>query len=321
MQNSKRTILQGAVAGLLGAAVFAVLFLAIDLIRNRPLYTPAFMASTLLGRPTVEIDPALVAGYTVLHFGSFALVGGLFAWLLQRTGIRPYLLLGAVLGFLLFDFVFYLGIILGGTNIVNRLGWPPVLVGNILAGLALVMYLRTRAQLPTTTLRERFATQRVFRESIISGLIGASVIALWFLILDAIRGQLFFTPAALGSVLFLGAHTAAGVQITFGIVFGYSILHLTAFLVAGFLAATLFNEAERHPPVLLGIVLLFVTFEVFFFGLLVIVANWLTDVLSAWTVITANILAAIGMGVYLLRRHPVMRDEIEQPLEDEPLTR
>jgi hypothetical protein len=280
------------------------------------------MASALLGRATIETSPVLIAGYALVHFASFALVGSVVAWLLERSGIRPHLILGAVLGFLLFDIVFYLGVILGGANIMNRLGWPQVLTGNIVAGLIFMAYLRLRGGLTRTTWREKLSTRRVLRETLFSGLIGAAAIALWFFVLDLLRGRPFFTPAALGSVLFLGARSAADVQVTLGPVFGYTILHIAMFLLSGFMAATLLNQAERHPPVLLGIVLLFVTFEVLFFGILVIIANWLLDILESWAVLASNFIAAAAMGVYLLRKHPALRAELNKPLEeDEQLTR
>jgi hypothetical protein len=256
MPLGKRVIVQGALAGLMAAAALALWFFAIDLIRDRPFYTPAFMAAALLGRRTVEISLPLIAGYTVVHFASFALVGLTVAWLIQLSGLRPRIILGAVLGFLLFDLVFYVGVTTGGANIVNRLGWPQVLVGNILAGLTLMAYLRAQAQLPSMTWRERFSTQRVLREAVASGLLGAFAIAFWFFVLDLLRGRPFFTPAALGSVLFLGARSMAEVHVSPGTVLGYTIIHLAMFLLAGFVAAKLLNQAERHPSVLLGIVLL-----------------------------------------------------------------
>src|SRR5262249_50290679 len=153
------------------------------------------------------------------------------------------------------------------------------------------------------------------------GLLGAFAIALWFLVLDFARGRPFFTPAALGSVLFLGARSAEAVQVTPGTVLGYSIIHLVMFLLVGFGAAVLLNQSEKHPSVLLGIVLLFVTFETGFVGVLFIIANWLVTVLRSWTIVAANAIAAIVMGGYLLRRHPGLREALKKPLEeDEQLT-
>jgi len=156
-----------------------------------------------------------------------------------------------------------------------------------------------------------------FREGLISGLIGAAAVALWFFAYDVIHDRPFFTPAALGSALFLGARGEQEVQVTAGIIMGYTILHIAAFLLVGMVAVRLVHAAERFPPVLLGIILLFVTFEVFFFGLIQIAASWLLDALSGWTILAANLVAAIGMGVYLVRQHPAVPHEFNRPLEDE----
>ena len=45
---------------------------------------------------------------------------------------------------------------------------------------------------------------------------------------------------------------------------------------------------------LLGLVLLFVTFEVLFFGLIAIMASWLLDSLKWWTILVANLIADIA---------------------------
>src|SRR5262245_14219005 len=105
MSTTKQNLGRGALAGLLAATVLALWFFAIDLIRDRPLFTPAFMISTLLGHKAVTTDLMLIATYTVIHFASFVLVGIVVAWVLERTGIQPHILLGLVLGFLLFDLV------------------------------------------------------------------------------------------------------------------------------------------------------------------------------------------------------------------------
>ena len=45
------------------------------------------------------------------------------------------------------------------------------------------------------------SSNAVFREGISAGLIGATAIAAWFAILDAIQGQIFGTPILLGTSL------------------------------------------------------------------------------------------------------------------------
>jgi len=317
MRVFRGTVGRGAIAGLLAAAVLAVWFLAIDLIRDQAFHTPAFLARALLGREAAVPTPLLIAGYTIVHFSVFAAAGIAVAWVLDRTGTRPHLLLGTIVGFLLFDVVFYAGVLVAGTNIVNELGWPEVLLGNVLAGLVLISYLHFTSDLADQDLREVLRHHPIVREGLISGLIGAASVALWFFIIDVLQDRPFFTPAALGSALFLGARGAEEVEVTGAIVTGYTILHVTAFLFVGIVAAALLRAADRHPPVLLGIVLLFVTFEVFFFGLIVIVASWLLDALAEWTILVANVVAAAAMGAYLIRQHPTLRHEFKRPLEDE----
>ena len=135
--------------------------------------------------------------------------------------------------------------------------------------------------------------------------------------MDVVRGQLLFTPAALGSALFLGARGVAEVEITLGTVLGYSVLHFSAFIAAGFLASALASAAEREPPVLLGATLLFFVLETLFLGLLAIMASWLLDALNWWSVVAANVIAAVTMGIYLWHEHPKLREELDRDIEEE----
>lgn len=317
MRTSHGVVARGAIAGILAASALALWFLAIDLIRAEAFHTPALIARALLGDESAGAGAMLIAGYTVVHFSVFALAGIAIAWALDRMQTRPHLLVGTVIGFLLFDIVFYVGVMVGGPNIVNELGWPVVLLGNVLAGLTLISYLHYTSEFAEQSLNDVLHRHQIVREGLISGLIGAAAVALWFFAFDLIQDRPFFTPAALGSALFLGARGADEVQVTGAIVAGYSILHVASFFLVGLIAAGLLRAAERHPPVLLGIVLLFVTFEVFFFGVIVIVASWLLDALSGWTILMANFIAAAAMGGYLVRQHPTLRHELRRPLEDE----
>jgi hypothetical protein len=203
-----------------------------------------------------------------------------------------------------------------GVNVVRALGWPAVLVGNLLAGLVLM---GTLARLNGTrmTIREVLNEHQTVREGLIAGMIGAVAVAIWFLVLDTARGQILFTPAALGSALFFGARGIAEVQMTAATVLGYTALHVAAFLAVGFLASALASAAERDPPILLGLGLLFVTFEVLFLGLLAIAAGWLVDALDWWSVVVANLVAAAAMGSFLWHEHPKLQQELGTDIEEE----
>ena len=43
---------------------------------------------------------------------------------------------------------------------------------------------------------------QLLREGLIAGILGAATIAVWFLIVDSVRGQPFYTPSILGTALF-----------------------------------------------------------------------------------------------------------------------
>jgi hypothetical protein len=317
MYRLSPAISRGIIAGLLGGAALAGWFLIIDLIRDQPFHTPLFVASVLSGVEPVGSSPGLLVMYTTLHFTGFIVTGMLLSVLFDRVQQQAHPLLGLVLGFLLFDVMFYLGVAVTGVNVVRELGWPEVLAGNLFAGLALMSYLSWAGpgvNVPWSTL---WREHRVVRESIVAGLLGALSVALWFLAIDAVRGKLLFTPAALGSAILMGARGIAEVQMTVTTVAGYSLIHFAAFLLVGFIAAALADAAERNPPLLLGLALLFVTFEVLFIGVMAIAASWLLDALAWWTVAVANLIAATAMGAYLWHQHPTLREELSRDLEED----
>jgi hypothetical protein len=305
---------RGLVGGFAAASALALWFLLIDALAGRPFHTPAFLARVLLGADTVTLSVAQIALYTVVHFALFLLLGGVVGWLMDRLRVVPALLLGFVLGFLLFNLVFYGGVWLTGIDVVNYLGWPEVLVGNIIAGLTLIGVVRILHPQPTVSWVTALRQHRVLREAAVVGFIGAAVVALWFLMLDAAMGRLLFTPAALGSVVFHGATAPAAVQVDALTILGYTALHLAAFGVVGLIAAAVVAYAEdRHAYVLLGAVLAFVAFETFFIGLVTVLAQWLLELIPWWSILVANVLAAAGMGAYLWRMHPKLARAVGDP--------
>lgn len=310
----RAAITRGLVGGFAAATVLAIWFLVIDTLAGRPFHTPAFLGRVLLGTEPVTLNVGQITIYTVVHFAVFLLVGAGMGWLMERLRVVPGLLLGMVLGFLLFDLVFYGGVWLTGTDVVNYLGWVEVLAGNIIAGLTLVGTVRLLDPRPSVSWGAALMEHRVLREGLVVGLLGAVVVAVWFLILDAATGRLLFTPAALGSVVFHGATDAGGVHVDGFTVLGYTVLHLVAFGVVGLIAAAIVAYAEdRHAYVLLGAVLLFVAFETFFIGLLTLMAQWLLALIPWWSILVANVLAAGAMGAYLWRQHPQLARAVSDP--------
>jgi hypothetical protein len=150
--------------------------------------------------------------------------------------------------------------------------------------------------------------KRASGEGFIAGCIGAGGVATWFLIVDTINGRPFFTPAMLGSALFLGVHDPTAVQVAFPTVIMYTMVHVLAFWVVGTIAAMLAALVDKVPATLFLIVVFFAVFEVGFYILVATIAQPLLGALAWINVAIGNLLAAVGMGYYLLKVHPHIRE-------------
>jgi hypothetical protein len=127
-------------------------------------------------------------------------------------------------------------------------------------------------------------------------------------------GRFLLTPAALGSMVFHGATSPPAIQFDALTILGYTALHLAAFGIVGLIAAAIVAYAEdRRAYVLLGAVLLFVAFETFFIGIVTLMAHWLLELISWWSILVANGLAAAAMGGYLWRTHPKLARAVSDP--------
>ncbi|HZI40769.1 MAG TPA: DoxX family protein [Gemmatimonadaceae bacterium] len=156
----------------------------------------------------------------------------------------------------------------------------------------------------------------LLHDGIIAGLIGASAIAVWFLIIDTIAGQPFRTPVALGNGLLdvLGPADATDSKLTFVLV--YTIFHFGAFMFVGLLAALIVHLAKHEPSILLGFVVLFVATEIGFYGLTGLLHEASSLKVLAWPqVMVGNLIAASSMGYYFWRTHRELGDEFRHSLD------
>jgi hypothetical protein len=144
---------------------------------------------------------------------------------------------------------------------------------------------------------------RVVREGIIAGLIGAAVVAVWFLVVDLVQGAPLQTPAVLWTVIFQGARDPAGIPIAVGAVLGYTIVHGLAFMAFGLVAAALVDGAEREPAMLLALLIFFAAFEVFFLALVAFLAQPALVIVNWWKIPIGNLLASVSMLAFFFRRH------------------
>lgn len=152
----------------------------------------------------------------------------------------------------------------------------------------------------------------VGRQGVTVGIIGAATVAAWFLLLDVIQGRPFFTPAVLGSSLFLGLQDLEQVEITAGVVLAYTALHVAVFILLGIAVVAAVRRARRTPPLILGIILVFVTFQALFMGSLAIAAEYILGALAWWGIAVGNFLAALTMGIYIWTKDPALKEALER---------
>lgn len=156
----------------------------------------------------------------------------------------------------------------------------------------------------------RSVTTQVLEDGFFAGVIGAGLVAAWYLALDLVGQRPLYTPSMLGAVLFRGATDPTAVVIQPDLVAWYSAVHFLVFLAVGFLASWLAVQFDRFPTVGVAILFLFVIFETGFFVFAFTIGRAILGTLGLWTIAVANLLAAGGMALYLLRRHPTALSNI-----------
>jgi len=155
---------------------------------------------------------------------------------------------------------------------------------------------------------------RTFREGVIAGLIGAALVAVWFLILDAARGHPFRTPSLLGAATFEGVKDPSAVPTAAHLVVQYTVLHGVVFAMIGVLIAYLIVSAQREPSRVLMLIIALLCFEVFFLAVMTWLAHPVLDELAWWTILGGNVLAAGGMLTYFFVGHRALGRALLGPL-------
>jgi hypothetical protein len=155
---------------------------------------------------------------------------------------------------------------------------------------------------------------RYFREGVIAGLIGAALVAVWFLIYDAARGRPFRTPSLLGAATFEGVKDPSAVPTAAHLVLPYTVLHGVVFAMIGVLIAYLIVTVQREPSRLLMLFIGLMSFEIFFLAVVTWLAHPVLDELAWWAILVANALAAFGMLAYLVLGYRALGRALLSPL-------
>jgi hypothetical protein len=309
-------VVHGALAGLVAGAFVALWFLVLDLITASAFHTPLVLANTVLGAEHRATDAQLIAGYTILHFGVFAVVGIGTALLLRALGIAPGVLAGIAVGLVVLESVHYGALFLTGADVLAVLPPGNVLAANVFGGIMLTTYLhyalRPEAPFALSILRGHDTLAR----GLLTGAVGAVAVALWFGLVDLWAGAPFFTAAALGSALFLGAASPAEVQVALGVIAAYLVVHFAVFGAAGIVLDWVAGRLERSPGFWLITVMAFIILGGVFTGMLSLFAGWVVGALGLWLISIGSLIAVLAMGGWLWRTHPTLRHRLlEEPLE------
>src|SRR5216683_1849910 len=289
-------IVQGVMGGILAGLVVALWFLVVDV-----------LVGLLLHREFPQATFRLVAAYSVLHFGVFALLGVAMAWVSAALAAPPRVLLGVVFGLVLQEVVFYTGLVLSGAPRLDVIPWPHVFGANIASGLILMSYLHRAERDPRPFGLGILQQRPVVMRGLVTGLIGAVAVAVWFFVRDLAAGVPLHTPAALGSALLLGAAGPADVSVSLGLVATYTVVHVAAFVVAGVVLVALAEQVERVPTMAFLVVLTFIVLEALVVATLAVAAEWVLGTIGWWSVAVGNLLAVLAMGWQVWRTHPILQ--------------
>jgi hypothetical protein len=158
----------------------------------------------------------------------------------------------------------------------------------------------------------------VLREGVVTGLVGAAIVAIWYFIADTAGGEPLHTPNILGKIFLRGDLTPGTARIVPAAVLGYTVLHVALFALIGIGLTRLTHVASRNPALRMGVWIgLLVSFGLFA-GATYGLGLASGERFSPWPVIVGSLLGVLGMAGFLWRRHPrLVRSLHEVPLGSE----
>lgn len=161
------------------------------------------------------------------------------------------------------------------------------------------------AQSPSPS-AQRISFAEIVGDGVAAGLIGASAVALWFLVIDTALREALFTPSLVASALLKGMPAAPDHAVDLTMVAAFTALHSIAFIAFGVIASWLVDQFEHTPDLPLIAIGLFIGLEVGFVAATRIVVPDIPVVIGHGFIVVGNVFAALGMSFYLhdWQRHP-----------------
>jgi quercetin dioxygenase-like cupin family protein len=142
-----------------------------------------------------------------------------------------------------------------------------------------------------------------YRWGVAAGLLGAFVVAVFFLAIDLAAGRPLATPNALGSALFLGIPFDLTQPLRAIVILGYTAVHGALFAGVALAVSALVLGARQHPPSTPTLALLltgsFFAALTVLFSCFSLISTSLAIGLHTPLVLGANLLASISMALLL----------------------
>ena len=156
------------------------------------------------------------------------------------------------------------------------------------------------------------------REGLATGLIGAVIVAAWYLLCDVISGRPFETMSVLGRIFLQGDLNPGPRAIDPGAVAGFAVFHLVVFAVLGTALTKVTHLAESNLALRMGVWIGLVVTFLFLTGVVFALNVSTGNRLPLWEVIGGGFLGVAAMAWRLWRRHPRLGRSFERvPLGDE----
>ncbi len=149
----------------------------------------------------------------------------------------------------------------------------------------------------------------ILGDGTMAGVIGASALALFFLLVDTARREALYTPSVMAGALLRGVPPAEAPGVDLSMVAAYSVLHGAAFVCIGIFAAWATALRRRSVATFTLAIALFAVLELGFLFTCAALEPALLEAVGVAPATVGNLLAAIGMAAYL---HRWPHDSIEE---------
>lgn len=141
------------------------------------------------------------------------------------------------------------------------------------------------------------------------GLLGATVVAAFVFVADWLAGQPLATPHVLGAKVLLGDDVPFSATPRLGVVFGYTLVHVAAFVIAASAAVSTQAVLSRSGvptrlQAVLGAIVMYIGLELFFSVLFALIGGLESADLDWGRVAAGNAIASVTMAflLYVRRR-------------------